>query len=342
MSMRPLLHSVSASVSLSAALLHLGWASPARPADPLAGTPYRALSLVGKGGMGEVFEAEHVALGKRVVVKVLHPHVAGRADWVDRMRLEGQALARLGHPNVVEVFDIGVTPAGRPFLVMERLFGRTLAAELAARGALPAHEAVSIACQALAGLSAAHEVGLVHRDVKLDNIFLCDAAGAAAPRVKLIDFGITKVVGGGRAPAPLEVGTDEGVALGTPRFFAPEQVAGEPVDARTDVYAMGVVLYALFTGRVPFCELTELADLFYAHQWLVPPPPSSLVPACAAFDALVLKAMEKRPEARFQSARAFAEALWAALARPAPRAPRWPSTEPMTPITPASLPRVRG
>src|SRR4051812_13497338 len=163
--------------------------------------------------MGEVVEAEHRALGKTVVVKLLQRDLARRPDLVDRMRLEGQTLARLEHENLVAVLDLQVTPEGRPYLVMERLRGRTLREELAARGALPPAEAVAFARQALSGLGAAHYVGIVHRDVTLANLFLCDPRPGTTGRVlKLLDFGLVKVVSsaGGRAPRPLLESTDEG------------------------------------------------------------------------------------------------------------------------------------
>lgn len=287
------------------------------PFDPLAGTPYRTLGPLGRGAMGEVVDAEHRALGKRVVVKLLHARLRSRPDLVDRMRLEGQALALLQHPNIVAVTDLGFTADDRPFLVMERLRGRTLRDELRARGSIPTPEALGMAAQALAGLAAAHDAGIVHRDVKLENLFVCDAADGAPRALKILDFGLAKVIevdGEARAPRPLEVPTAEGVALGTPRFFSPEQAAGDPVDGRTDVYAMGAVLYALIAGRGPFEHLHTVAELLDAHLSTPPEPPSRHAPqpVSAALDQAILKALAKLPEDRFQTARAFAGALAAA------------------------------
>lgn len=312
---------------LPAALL-----APALTLDPLAGTPYRGLAPLGRGSMGEVVEAEHRALGHRVVVKLLQRDLARRPGFVDRMRLEGQALARLAHENLVRVLDLGVTLEGRPYLVMERLRGRTLRDELAARGALPAHEAVAITRQALAGLAAAHDAGLVHRDVTLANLFLCDPRpGARCRSVKLLDFGVAKVVSsaGGLAPRPLQASTEEGVTLGTPRFFSPEQAAGDRVDARADLYAIGVVLYTMVAGRGPFAELASVEDLIDAHLTRTPARPSFYAPwpLPPGLDAVIGHAMEKRPEDRFASAADFSSALERALQ---PR-PRWVRTEPMMP-----------
>jgi len=314
------------------------------PTDPLIGTPYRALRELGRGGMGEVFEAEHVALAKRVVVKVLHKHLSLRADQVSRVLLEGQALAHLSHPNIVAVTDLQITPDGRPYLVMERLAGRTLREEREARRFLPVEEAVAIARQALAGLGAAHDAGIVHRDVKLDNIFLCAPTEPAAPRlVKLLDFGLAKVLESRRegAPLPLPVGTEEGVMLGTPRFFSPEQATFGPVDQRTDVYAMGIVLYTLVAGRGPFEHLSTVLDLLQAHAWTEPAPPSSYAPQFIPpeLEEAIRKALAKRPVDRFPSASSFADALGLAV-RPLPR---WASTEPLPEgvVADASAPRRR-
>ena len=311
--------------------------------DPLAGTPYRTLGWIGSGGMGEIVEAEHAALGRRVVIKLLHRHLGHRRDMMDRMRLEAQALGRVEHPNVVAPIDFGVNHEGRPYLVMERLRGRTLRDELAARGSLPAADAVALIAQALDGLAAVHRAGLCHRDVKPENIFVCDAATDQGRTVKVLDLGLAKVMGaagvppGDRRPlAPPLWPTAEDISLGTPRFFSPEQATGAPVDARSDIYAMGAVLYALVAGRGPFDHLHDIAELLAAHAHTTPEPPSRWAPAplSPALEATILTALEKRPADRFPSATAFAAALRANAAplvtahptpaptRPAPRSPR--------------------
>jgi serine/threonine-protein kinase len=177
--------------------------------DPLHGTPYRGTMPLGYGGMGEVWEAVHVELERPVVVKLLHGALAGDPKLVDRLRVEARALAALAHPHIVAVSDFGRTPEGRPYFVMERLYGRTLKQELDARGALPVGEAIEYVRQVLAALSAAHQLGIVHRDVKVENVFLCQREGTR-PFVKLLDFGIAKILGGRRGPAP-QYPTQEGV-----------------------------------------------------------------------------------------------------------------------------------
>lgn len=284
--------------------------------EPLAGTPYRTLATLGRGGMGEVFDTEHRMLKKRVVVKVLHAEYQGREDVRDRMRLEAQILAQLSHPNIVAVHDFGTTPAGRTYLVMERLWGETLRQRMKTAGAFPPREAVRIAIQALAGLQAAHTAGVIHRDVKLDNLFLCNSG-----QVKLIDFGVIKFRGAEGAPRPLIVPTLDGVAIGTPRFFAPEQARGKPIDHRADIYAMGHVLFVLLAGRGPYDHCETLVELAKAHVFREAPQVSTFATQAIApgLDAIVAKAIAKDPEARYQTAQAFAEALaTVALAAPPP------------------------
>lgn len=308
--------------------------APNEPRPPIAenseliGSRYRLLRRLGRGGMGEVYEAEHVALKKRVVVKLLHARLGREPQILDRMRVEAQALALVRHPNLVEVSDFGHTSDGRPYFVMERLYGRTLREELDARGALPPLEVIDLGRQLLAGLGAAHGAGLVHRDVKLDNVFLCDPdkslnanTNTNTKLLKLLDFGLAKVVGAGRPErplAPLAIPTDEGVMLGTPRFFSPEQALGKPVDARADIYSTGALLYAMVAGRAPFDHYTALYELAQAHAAEPPEPPSQNAgqPIPPELDRIILKALAKQPEDRFQTAAELAAAL-ERLAKPA-------------------------
>jgi len=291
----------------------------------LAATPYRVLRSLGGGAMGDVFEADHVGMGKTVVVKVMRAEFAQRPDIVDRMRIEGQALARLAHPNVVPVLDLGWTGDGRPFVVMERLVGRTLEEELRERGSLPFAEAIDRVIGALAGLGAAHAIGIVHRDVKLANLFVCDGPDGR-PVVKVLDFGLAKVIAGGHraalAPAPLVFPTAEGMLVGTPRYVSPEQALGRAVDLRTDLYAIGVVLYCLVAGRGPFDHHKTASAVIKAQIAEVPLSPSrhASQPIPAALDAAVDRALAKRPEERFASAAELASALAQIARSPGPMA----------------------
>ncbi len=335
------LHAVDASVGQGSS----GSVARAAPVGPLDGTPYRFVARLGAGTMGEVVEAVHAATGRRVVVKLLRREHADRADLVDRLRLEAETIALVAPrtPHVPAMLDVGRTAEGRPYLVMERLEGRTLRAELKERGALPPSEAIALTRQVLAGLGAAHEAGVLHRDVKPDNVFL--TRGANGERVvKLLDFGLAKVLrpsqpslpglaNGAAAPpaatpAPLLVATAEGTTMGTPRYFAPEQAAGKAVGPEADLYATGALLYHLLTGRDPFAHHRGLLELVGAHLAELPAPPSqgarSALPP--GLDSVVLRALEKRPEDRFASARDFDLALDRVVRG---SSPRWAATEPL-------------
>lgn len=300
--------------SLAGALTIHAWAAPAQAGSLLDGTSYRAIRELGAGGMGEVLEAEHRALGHRVVVKVIREELAARPEMLDRMRVEAQALARIRHPNLVMVTDFGHTRSRRPFIVMERLQGRSLREELQARSSLPVAEAAEIGRQMLLGLSAAHAAGLVHRDIKPDNVFLC-ATEDGRPSVKVLDFGVVKIAQAGRdprTPEPLLVPTGENIALGTPRYFSPEQArAARDLDARSDLYSVGLVLYAMVVGRGPFDHHRRFADLLHAQLTEAPLSPSTAAaqPIPAALDRILLRALAKPREERFPDALAFAEAL---------------------------------
>jgi serine/threonine-protein kinase len=263
--------------------------------------------------MGTVYEARHKALGKHVVVKLLLPKYADDPRLVERLEREARVLARMASPHIVTVSDLGQTPAGATYLVMERLRGRTLGAELRERGALPVGEAIRWTRQILAALAAAHRCGVVHRDVKLENIFLCDAEGGEPRRIKLLDFGIAKVLKDATAGMDPSRGqpTAEGTLLGSPRWLAPEQARGKAVDGRTDVYAVGLVLYTLVAGRGPFSHIHDPIDAVKASLGERPRPPSQLAPQDlpAALDDAVLMAVAKAPEDRFQTAEAFSAAL---------------------------------
>lgn len=297
--------------------------TPTVTEDPLEGTAYRTIRVLGRGGMGEVVEAEHLPLGRVVVVKLLHPQFAENAPVADRLRVEARSLALVQHPNVVTVTDFGRTRAGRPFLVTERLHGRTLTEELNARRYLPVAEAIEIVIQVLAGLEAAHQQGIVHRDVKLANIFLCDATPTSPRLAKLLDFGLAKMTASHslQRTAP-EYATKKGTVLGTPRFLAPEQVGRGVIDARTDVYSAGLVLYTLVAGRGPFAHLRDTNELIKAHLIETPAPASrhaqQAIPA--DLDAAILKALAKDQADRFMSAAAFADELIRIARTPLPAA----------------------
>jgi serine/threonine protein kinase len=223
----------------------------------------------------------------------------------------------LRHPSIVHVFDSGTTPGGRPYIVMERLQGNTLADELRQRGALRVAEALTWVGQLVSALQAAHDVGIVHRDVKLSNLFLHEAPDQPR-RLKVLDFGIAKVLEGAsdKAPQPLHQPTEVGIVIGTPAYVSPEAVLGKPIDHRADIYAAGIVLYILVCGRGPWDHERRELNSLAARVRELPKPPSahSRKALPPEVDAAVMKALAREPDDRFQSAREFELALELALA----------------------------
>jgi serine/threonine-protein kinase len=250
--------------------------------------------------MGEVYAVVERFIGRQFALKVLHADFAATPQFIDRMRLEAQALGRLQHPNVVEVVDFWTARGGRPCIVMELLEGRTLAKEVLARRKLPPLEAVEWARQALDALDAAHTLGIVHRDLKPENLFLNEVAGYGRA-LKVLDFGLARVLGQIHgAPQPLAVRTQTGALVGSPRFMSPEQSRGERVDHRADLYSLGLVLYEMLAGRGPFDGGAAEPAAPSIHAGGVVPP---------ALDSLTLRAIRTEPDQRFQSAAELRRAL---------------------------------
>jgi eukaryotic-like serine/threonine-protein kinase len=290
---------------------------------------YRVGTEIGHGGMATVYLGTDAVLGRTVAVKVLHPEHASDPSFVDRFRREARAAARLNHPNVVSVFDTG-SDRDVHFIVMERIRGRTLAQVVAEEGPLPPHRAAAIARSVAEALAFAHANGLVHRDVKPANVMLADDG-----RVKVMDFGIARVT----SAATL---TQTATVLGTAAYLSPEQAQGLRVDGRSDVYALGVVLYEMLTGRAPFVAASPVAVAFQ-HVREEPPPPSRIrrgIPP--GLEAVVVRALAKDPDDRFAGADRMAAALAPfAAGAPAPASsspPAAPVTEAIGPDPTAPLP----
>jgi len=258
---------------------------------------YRVEAPLGDGGMGYVYRARHIALDRPVALKVLRKQHNER--WLSRKRFEreARALGQLVHPSIVAVTDFGIDQDA-PFLVMELLNGQDLARRLRAE-ALPVSLACRYALEMLDGLAFVHERGLVHRDIKPANIFL--ESTALGERVKLLDFGLARLVTTNTDAAV----TRAGEMLGTPLYMAPEQVTGEAADARTDVYAMGLVLFEMLAGKRAF----EGSEMVVLHKHMTMPVPRLPSPALAPFDAIIQRATQKDPAQRFSDARAMRDAL---------------------------------
>ena len=267
---------------------------PSLPEGTLIG-PYRIVSLLARGGMGDVYRANDPRLDRDIAVKTLTNAERGDVQSIERFLQEARITASLDHPNIVKVFDVGMSN-GRPYLVSELLDGEVLRMPIG-RGPASEEDALRIACAVTGGLVAAHARGLVHRDLKPENIFVTRTGTA-----KILDFGIAKLV---QDPAlPRGVATLSGVILGTAGYLAPEQIKGEAVDARTDLFALGSILFELMTGQRAFAR-DHTVDTLHA---IVHDDPPDLLPRGSALTTIVKRLLAKAPEDRFQSA---ADLLWA-------------------------------
>jgi eukaryotic-like serine/threonine-protein kinase len=271
--------------------------SSALPAGTIVGS-YRILEVVGEGGMGRVYVAEHVKLGRRVAVKMLRDELASNPTAVSRFFAEARAVNRISHENIVEVTDFIEKPGGHNCLIMELLRGESLGRRLLRDGAMMPAIALEIAAQIASALSAVHAANIIHRDLKPDNIFIIERAGQ--PNfVKLLDFGVAKLV-----DAPVAVSTHstaQGQIIGTPEYMSPEQAAGRLVDRRTDIYSLGIILYEMVTGTLPF-RATNFGELVIKHMTVAPVRPSAQpridydIPE--ALDELILDLLAKEPADR--------------------------------------------
>jgi len=303
-------------------------------ADPLIGSQvgsFRIVRLLGRGGMGTVYLAEHPVIGSRVAVKFLHESMAQDPAVVSRFYDEARAVNLIGHENIVGIYDLSLLPPSRYYFVMEYLEGDTLQALLRA-GPVEPRAALEVLLQACDALQCAHDHGVVHRDLKPENVFLVRRRGKAH-FVKLVDFGIAKLRGAGRTGR-----TQAGFIVGTPEYMAPEQCDDGAIDARTDVYALGVIAFELATGRLPFQGKT-VTQLLLSHLREKPPRPSGIAPVDPALERAILRALEKDPAARFQDMASFADALRAVPhAAAIPIAPQAPGTSAAAAPAPGATP----
>ncbi|WP_250302416.1 MULTISPECIES: Stk1 family PASTA domain-containing Ser/Thr kinase [unclassified Streptomyces] len=272
--------------------------------DSVAGGRYQLRDLLGEGGMASVYLAYDAALDRQVAIKTLHTELGREQSFRERFRREAQAVAKLSHTNIVSVFDTGEDTLGdalMPYIVMEYVegqpLGSVLQADITRYGAMPADKALKITADVLAALEASHEMGLVHRDIKPGNVMM-----TKRNVVKVMDFGIARAMQSGVTSM-----TQTGMVVGTPQYLSPEQALGRGVDARSDLYSVGIMLFQLLTGRLPFDADSPLA-IAYAHVQEEPVAPSSInhsVPP--AVDALVARALKKNPNERFPSAAAMSD-----------------------------------
>ena len=285
-----------------------------RKGDPLVGRiiegKYRLDSKLGTGGMGAVYSATRLLIGDEVAIKILHQDQSDDPQAAGRFRREAQTAARLKHPNAVSVYDFGVTDDGLQYLVMELVEGHSLREVIKQRGRILPAAVAEVAQQLCAALDEAHRHNIIHRDVKPDNIIISSVHGGL--RVKMLDFGIAKL----RDQAVSNL-TQTGSVMGTPHYMSPEQCLGEELDCRSDIYSLGCVLYEMLCGVVPFnAPISTAVVVQHVNQ---PPPPlleknPSIPPEV---ERIVLRALEKRPEARHASAGELARELLAAVNRPA-------------------------
>jgi serine/threonine-protein kinase len=266
---------------------------------------YRIDGLLGEGGMGVVYLGRHMAMDKKVAIKILRTEFACRADTKARFRQEARAASSVENPHIVDVSDFGSLPDGSTYLVMEYLDGVPLSTLTRNDEPIALDKAIAIGRQIADGLAEVHDRGIVHRDLKPDNIFLVKEGGQE-DFVKILDFGIAKVL-----ESPEAKMTMAGSLFGTPSYMSPEQAAGMPVDARTDVYALGIIMYELASGRVPF-EADTLMGILTQHLYRKPLPLRDLVGeshVSAGLDAIIFKALSKAPEQRYQNMRALSSDL---------------------------------
>ena len=267
---------------------------------------YRITAMLGQGGMGTVFLAEHPVIGSKVALKAIHPEFAGSAEVFARFVNEAKAVNQIGHDHIIDITDFGTAPTGDYYFMMEYLEGETLSGAIKRDGPFPPARALNIAAQIADALDASHGHGVIHRDLKPENVFLIERDGVQ-DFVKVLDFGLAKLTN------PDDLATYEsrvGAVMGTPFYMSPEQCEGRPnIDHRADVYALGVLLFEMVTGMVPFGG-EGFGAIIVKHVTVPPPAARSIVPDLpASMDSILFRSLAKEPGQRFQTMAEFREAL---------------------------------
>ena len=270
---------------------------------------FRVLEKIGSGGMGAVYKAEQPEMRRFVAIKILHKRYLARKDLVTRFKREARAMSHLSHPNTARVFLYGQLDDNACYFVMEYLEGRNLAQLVRKEGPMEPMRALNVMIQTCGALEEAHRAGIIHRDLKPENIFLT-SQGGIEDFPKVLDFGLAKISERQMRPGSLIL-TQEGMVFGTPEFMSPEQARGETLDGRSDIYSLGVILYELLTGKLPF-DAAQPMEYIQRHIKEPPIPLTERVPDREfppGLEAAVAKSLEKDPNDRFQSAAEFANAL---------------------------------
>jgi len=274
---------------------------------------FRIVEKIGKGGMGAVYRAEQPDMNRYVAIKILHSRYLSRSDLVSRFRREARAMSQLSHPNTARVFLYGQLDDGACYFVMEHLVGQNLAQIVRAEGAMEPERAIRIMVQVCGALEEAHQAGIVHRDLKPENIFVT-TQGGIHDFPKVLDFGLAKVTERQMRPGSMVL-TQQGMVFGTPEFMSPEQAHGKTLDARSDIYSLGIILYELLTGKLPF-DAKQPIEYIQLHANATPIPLSERCPEAVfppGLKEVVMRALAKDPAERFASAAEFAIALEALL-----------------------------
>lgn len=275
---------------------------------------FRIVKRIGSGGMGSVYKAEQPDMNRHVAIKILHKRYLARPDLVSRFRREARAMSHLSHPNTARVFLYGQLDDGSCYFVMEHLEGRNLAQLVRADGPMEYHRAVGVMSQVCAALDEAHRAGIIHRDLKPENIFLT-AQGGIEDYPKVLDFGLAKVTEKQMKPGSMIL-TREGMVFGTPEFMSPEQARGKPLDPRSDIYSLGIIMYELVSGKLPF-DAKQPIEFIQLHVNAPPIPLNERMPDIpAALNHAVMKALQKDPDNRYNTAAEFATALDSCLSMP--------------------------